>query len=454
MALDGPAWRRAGLGPGRLRDALRVRARAAGARLARRGRRARARRDLAGDGRPLRRRALPRRALPPQAPVAGARAGRERVRRAADRRDPRRPARPPAAGDGALPGRRGRRRRVELVGPERRGAARRCCARRASRAWRSCTASRCRTGSPGRATGALRGPRFRAQQGRVVVHAHRQARSRGAAVRGRRPAGRTRDHARALEHERRVVAGAQPARQRRAAGLELDGREPRAAAPRLAKVISAPSGVTWRLRSGRERAAVARRGRTVAWTDQPLPSASSSKPPRGRSGQSKRASVFGSAQFSRPPWTEASESTAMNGTTASGPRGPSSSDGEREHLVVRPDRRLAVADQRADGDGQARRRAQRGRQPLGRAGRGAVEPHDGVEHRGPRRRARTRRAAARRRRRRADSATPRRPGARARGTLRAAAPLLAGAEGVGSAGAVTALLVGGWGERAGCVEWH
>jgi hypothetical protein len=86
--------------------------------------------------------------------------------------------------------------------------------------------------------------------------------------------------------------------------------------------------VTWRLRilaaNGSRRA----RGWTVACTDQPLPSASSSKPPRGASGQSKRASVFGSAQFSRPPWTDGSESTAMNGTHASGPRGPSSIDGD------------------------------------------------------------------------------------------------------------------------------
>ena len=70
------------------------------------------------------------------------------------------------------------------------------------------------------------------------------------------------------------------------------------------------------------------RRRTVAWIEQPLPATSSSKPPRGSSGQSKRASVFGSAQFSRPPWTEGSESTAMNGTHASGPRGPSSTDGD------------------------------------------------------------------------------------------------------------------------------
>ncbi len=44
------------------------------------------------------------------------------MRRAADRRDARRPARPPAPRDGALPGRRAAGGRVELVGPERRGA--------------------------------------------------------------------------------------------------------------------------------------------------------------------------------------------------------------------------------------------------------------------------------------------------------------------------------------------
>ena len=99
-------------------------------------------------------------------------------------------------------------------------------------------------------------------------------------------------------------------------------------------MISVPAGVTWRLRavatSGSRRA----RGRTVACTDQPLPSASSSKPPRAGpgptagSGHSKRASVFGNAQFARPPTTEAGESTAMNGTDASGPRGPASSTGD------------------------------------------------------------------------------------------------------------------------------
>ena len=93
-------------------------------------------------------------------------------------------------------------------------------------------------------------------------------------------------------------------------------------------MISVPADVTWRLREIAANGSRRGRGKTVAWTDQPLPSASSSKPPCGCTGQSKRASVFGSAQFSRPPWTEGSESTAMNGTHASGPRGPSSSEGD------------------------------------------------------------------------------------------------------------------------------
>ena len=121
-------------------------------------------------------------------------------------------------------------------------------------------------------------------------------------------------HARALEHERRMAAGAQPPGRvgpRVSSSTEASRARPRQA---LSKVISAPAGVTWRLREAAANGSRRARGCTVAWTDQPAPSASSSKPPRGSSGQAKRASVLGSAQFSRPPRTDGSESTAMNGT--------------------------------------------------------------------------------------------------------------------------------------------
>ena len=119
LAVDGPAWQEPAWGP-------RGYGTKAGFELARRaldsrgrGPHARAGGDLAVDGGALRRRPLPRRAVPPQAPVGGAGARGERVRRAADRRDPRRPAGPAPPRDGALPGRRGRGRRLELVGAER-----------------------------------------------------------------------------------------------------------------------------------------------------------------------------------------------------------------------------------------------------------------------------------------------------------------------------------------------
>ena len=66
----------------------------------------------------------------------------------------------------------------------------------------------------------------------------------------------------------------------------------------------------------------------MAWTDQPSPSASISNPPASDSGHVKRASVFGSAQFSRPPWTEAIESTAMKGIDEAGSGHSASSTGE------------------------------------------------------------------------------------------------------------------------------
>ena len=56
------------------------------------------------------------------------------------------------------------------------------------------------------------------------------ARGRPRAPRLARPRGAD-DQRAPVEHERRMAAGAQPARQRRAAGLELHGGEPRAAAP-------------------------------------------------------------------------------------------------------------------------------------------------------------------------------------------------------------------------------
>jgi tRNA (mo5U34)-methyltransferase len=246
----------------------------------------------------------------------------------------------------------------------------------------------------------LRGPRFRAQQGRVVVHAHRaerrawscthrayqgpRGRARAPRVpgpRGRARAPRVAARSAAPLEQRlwvgrwvagpprlwvwRWVAGprrthrtaarapaAQPGRARptrtRAPSSSSAGWRPERSQPgrvgprvssstdasragprqRLSKTISSPCGVTWRLRVTAANGSRRGRGRTVAWTDQPRPSASSSKPPCGCSGHSKRASVFGSAQFSRPPWTEGSESTAMNGTAASGPRGPSTSAGE------------------------------------------------------------------------------------------------------------------------------
>ncbi len=48
----------------------------------------------------------------------------------------------------------------------------------------------------------------------------------------------------------------------------------------------------------------------------------------GGCDHSNAASVFGSAQLARPPWIEASESTAMNGTTAAGSGARASITGE------------------------------------------------------------------------------------------------------------------------------
>ena len=174
VALDGPAWSEPAWGPGGFGTRSGVRARAAGARLARRGRRHRAR------GRSRRRRSGRfdvvlflgvlyhlKHPWPVLERVASVCDGLLIVETHADLLDVRRPAMALYPGD-ELGGR-----RVELVGPERRRADARCCARWASRAWRSCTASRVPTGYARAAYRRLRGPRFRAQQGRVTLHARR-----------------------------------------------------------------------------------------------------------------------------------------------------------------------------------------------------------------------------------------------------------------------------------------
>ena len=152
-----------------------------------------------------------------------------------------------------------------------------------------------------------------------------------------------------------MAAGAQPARQRRPAGLELHGGEPRPAAAGAVEddllVVGRDLAV-----AGHRRERQPPRSRPDRGVDGPAAALRVELEAAARlPGQSKRASVFGSAQFSRPPWIDGSESTAMNGTTASGPRVPASRARRGEHLVVGPDRRLAVADQRADRDREPRR---------------------------------------------------------------------------------------------------
>ena len=85
--------------------------------------------------------------------------------------------------------------------------------------------------------------------------------------------------------------------------------------------------MTWRFREIAATGVVAGAA-DIRGPTQPLPPRRLEAAARAARARSKRASVFGSAQFSRPPWIDASESTTMNGAHASGPRGPSSSDGD------------------------------------------------------------------------------------------------------------------------------
>ena len=187
------------------------------------------------------------------------------------------------------------------------------------------------------------------------------------------------------------------ARRRRAA------REPR---QRLSKVISPPAGVTWRLREGAATGNRRAREWTVAWTDQPFPSASSSKPPRSACGplearERLRQRPVLAAAVHRRERVDRDERHARLRPARAGEH-----DRRREHLVVGPDGRLAVADQPADRDRQRPPPAQRARQPLAAPG-AARWNHRTASSTVVHGAARSRPAAARRRRPRAR--TPRRP---------------------------------------------
>ena len=260
VALDGPAWQRARLGPGRVRDALGVRARAARARLA-------AWRTSSSSSTTISPEAVgrfdvvlflgvlyhlkhPWVALERVASVCD---GLLILETHADLLDVRRPAMALYPGDEVAGD------ASNWWGPNlaalkamlrEEGFARVEVVHREPLPYRLARAGYRR----------LRGPRFRAQQGRVVVHAHR-------ALAGPRGA---HEHGSALEHERRSGgrSAASPAASARGSRAPRR-RAARGRARRLSNVISAPAGVTWRLREVAANGSRRARGRTVAWTDQP-----------------------------------------------------------------------------------------------------------------------------------------------------------------------------------------
>lgn len=100
----------------------------------------------------------------------------------------------------------------------------------------------------------------------------------------------------------------------------LDPRDPPTPRERSGTPIADPSARTWLCRVRSHSGTRGPDHRTRASADHVSPRAMIRRGSPSRSSQSNSASVFGSAQFARPPTIEASESTAMNGTCSEGRR--------------------------------------------------------------------------------------------------------------------------------------
>ena len=138
-------------------------------------------------------------------------------------------------------------------------------------------------------------------------------------------------------------------------------------------MISAPAGVTWRLREAAANGSRRARGRTVAWT----------RPARPLGVELEAAArLLGPVEARerlrqppvRPPAVDRRQRVDGDERHRTPPaRGAGEHDRRRQHLVVRPDRRLAVADQRADGHRQRRRpRSSAGSRPAAPGAAGAT----------------------------------------------------------------------------------